>query len=175
MNVFVLNTGRCGSTTFFKACEHITNYSAGHETRSKFVGYGRLGYSENHIEVDNRLSWFLGRLDFAYGDSAFYVHLFRNIDDVLKSFEKRIRAPSIIHAYKTSICMGSRNTTDRKVCEDYYNTVNQNIALFLKDKTRKMKFYIDLASEMFGKFWEEIGAEGDFKAAMKEFSIRYNQ
>lgn len=31
MNVFVLCTGRCGATTFHRACEHIENYSAGHD------------------------------------------------------------------------------------------------------------------------------------------------
>ena len=78
MNVFILNTGRCGSSTFIKACHHITNYTSGHETMSSQVLDARLGYSENHIEADNRLSWFLGRLDQKFGSEAFYVHLSRD-------------------------------------------------------------------------------------------------
>ena len=74
-NVFVLCTGRCGSTTFVQACQHIENYTASHESKISLLGDQRLEYSQNHIEVDNRLSWFLGSLDKKYGDNAFYVHL----------------------------------------------------------------------------------------------------
>ena len=63
MNVFVLNTGRCGSVTFIEACRHIHHYSAAHESRATYIGEQRLAYAANHIEADNRLCWFLGRLD----------------------------------------------------------------------------------------------------------------
>ena len=56
MNVFVLCTGRCGSTTFACACRHIENYTAAHESRSHLAGPERFAYPEDHIEVDNRLS-----------------------------------------------------------------------------------------------------------------------
>ena len=32
MRVFVLCTGRSGSTTFVRACQHIDNYTASHES-----------------------------------------------------------------------------------------------------------------------------------------------
>ena len=92
MNVFVLCTGRSGSTTFYRACRHITNYSAGHELNTSEVGRARLDYPEDHIEVDNRLSWLLGRLDQAYGDRAFYVHLTREEEPTARSFDRRGRA-----------------------------------------------------------------------------------
>lgn len=75
MNIFVLNTGRCGSTTLIKACRHITNYSEAHESRCAMLGRERLNYPPNHIEADKRLVWLLGRLDKEYGDDALYVHL----------------------------------------------------------------------------------------------------
>lgn len=65
MNIFVLCTGRSGSKTFIKACNHITNYTCGHESRAKRAKLEsrlNLDYPPNHIEADNRLSWFLGRL-----------------------------------------------------------------------------------------------------------------
>jgi len=74
-NIFVLSTGRCGSTTFYKACSHFSNYTSGHETLSSKLGIQRFAYPAFHIESDNRLSWLLGRLDTEYGNSAFYVHL----------------------------------------------------------------------------------------------------
>jgi len=66
-HVFVLCTGRCGSVSFAKACGHFTNYTAGHDTNRQ-PGPARLDYSARHIEIDNRLAWFLGGLDERYGD-----------------------------------------------------------------------------------------------------------
>ena len=89
MNVFVLCTGRCGSTTFARAAEHATNFSVGHESRKRLIGAERFAYADNHIEVDNRLSWMLGRLDDHYGERARYVHLTREREAVARSFLQR--------------------------------------------------------------------------------------
>lgn len=71
MNVFVLCTGRCGSTTFIESARHISNYSAGHETRTYLTGAARFDYPQSHIEADNRLSWLLGRLNKTFGGGRF--------------------------------------------------------------------------------------------------------
>jgi hypothetical protein len=159
MNVFILNTGRCGSLTFSRACRHITRPE-------------RLNYPDNHIEADNRLSWFLGGVDSKYGDSAVYVHLMRNRTDTAKSFMRRY-PHSIIKAYRQAILKGSSDNP-MAICLDYCETVDSNIESFLEDKTRKMDFRIESAKEDFVRFWEMIGAEGDMEAALAEFDIRYN-
>ena len=58
---------------------------------------------------------------------------------------------------------------------DYCNTVNSNIALFLKDKSKKMNFELEKAKEKFEDFCALIGAEGDIDSAIKEFDISYNK
>lgn len=172
-NVFVLSTGRCGSTTFTKACTHFSNYTSGHETLSKYLGDDRFSYPSRHIESDNRLSWLLGRLDRAYGDSAFYVHLTREPEKVAASFAKRKRG--IILAYQgKGIIMGCVEDDQYKIALDYIETVNENIRLFLKDKSKKMRFRLEAASDDFGVFYDRIGAEGDFGAAIKEFEFSHN-
>ncbi len=175
MNVFVLCTGRCGSTTFAKACSHIRNYNTSHESRCGFIGDERFDYPENHIEVDNRLAWLLGRLDNAYGDAAYYVHLKRRDQAVAKSFTRRYGG-GIIKAYRGGgILMGLAESTDpMRVSLDYCQTVNDNITLFLKDKTKKMVFDLESYQRDFEKFWDETGAEGDVALALSEFSITYN-
>ena len=92
MRVFVLNTGRCGSMTTIKACEHLTNYTAGHETRTGAIGDRRLDYPDRHVEADNRLSWFLGILGERFGDGPLYVHLRRDPEEVAASFLRRWRS-----------------------------------------------------------------------------------
>ncbi|NLL84777.1 MAG: hypothetical protein GX230_11145 [Lentisphaerae bacterium] len=174
MNVFILNTGRCGSTTFIKASSHITNFSSGHETLAGTLGEGRLAYADNHIEADNRLSWFLGRLDNAYGDNAFYVHLSRNRQAVAKSYGQRIEG-GIIRAYRRGMLMRlPQRYPPEIIAGDYCDTVTANIELFLKDKTRKMAMQLENIEQQFPIFWQAIGAEGDLQAAMAEWQVTHN-
>jgi len=174
MNIFILNTGRCGSTTFIKACEHITNYTAAHESLCRCIGDQRLAYPGNHIEADNRLSWFLGRLDASYGDSAFYVHLSRDVNATVESFSRR-DGFGIIKAYKEGILLeGQADQTSHDIALDYINTVESNIEYFLKDKTNKMNFSLESAADDFKLFWEQIHAQGDLQKALLEWDVNYN-
>ena len=174
MNVFILNTGRCGSSTFIKACHHITNYTSGHETMSSQVLDARLGYSENHIEADNRLSWFLGRLDQKFGSEAFYVHLSRDKSATVRSFEARA-GRGIIKAYQKGILTRTGQSADvSEICADYVETVTANIECFLKDKPQKMVIELESIESGFVDFWSKIGAEGDLDKAREELYVKHN-
>lgn len=174
MNIFILNTGRAGSTTFINACGHITNYTSAHESRIGVVGESRLDYPPNHIEADNRLAWFLGRLEKAYGDSAMYVHLKRDDAEIARSFLNRYHR-GIINAYKNGILLGTPvNTDPLAVSLDYCDTVNRNIEFFLNGKSRQMNFSLANAKGDFQTFWNLIGAEGDLEAALAEFDVKHN-
>lgn len=176
-HVFVLCTGRCGSTTFARACGHMTNWSAAHESRCHLLGPNRLDYPRGHIEVDNRLSWLLGRLDDRFGHRAFYVHLQRDTNATAESFVKR-SDKGILRAYRADILMGAvknnPNTPTIDFCLDYCHTVNANIELFLKDKPYQMQFQLESACDDFAEFWKRIGADGDLDAALKEWDTPYN-
>ena len=54
MRVFILCTGRTGSTTIIKAARHIKNYTADHESLARKFGEDRFKYPDNHIEADNQ-------------------------------------------------------------------------------------------------------------------------
>jgi hypothetical protein len=174
MNIFILNSGRCGSTTFIQACKHISNYSAGHETRLRLIGPARLAYPDNHIEADNRLCWLLGRLDRAFGDQARYVHLSRERDATAASFAQRDDF-GIMKAYREGILLdGEPGQTSRQLADDYLDTVEANIELFLRDKSQTMRLRLEHARQDFTDFWDWIGAQGDLKAALAEWGTRYN-
>jgi len=174
MNVFILNSGRCGSSTFIKACQHITNYSCAHESLLSETGHRRFDYPSNHIEADNRLSWLLGRLDQAYGDDAFYVHLQRNIQDTAASFARRIDF-GILKAYEQGILMHDTHRLPADaVAHDYLQTVDSNIQLFLKDKSARMDISLETVATDFTEFWHRINAQGDLEAALREWGIHYN-
>jgi hypothetical protein len=174
MNVFILNSGRCGSTTFIRACQHITNYTCAHESLIAETGPRRLNYPANHIEADNRLSWFLGRLDQAYGDDAFYVHLHRNTQDTIASFARRIDF-GILKAYEQGILLHDEHRLPaEEVASDYLQTVNSNIRHFLKDKSACMDVSLESVETDFAEFWQRIDAQGDRDAALREWVIHYN-
>lgn len=176
-NVFVLCTGRCGSVTFAQAADHITNATTGHETRSHLLGPARMAYPPGHIEVDNRLSWVLGRLDQAYGRDAFYVHLLRDPQAVAASFAARMDR-GIMQAYANDILMAAArknpDATPLDFAMDYVQTVTVNITQFLRDKPRKMIFRLDNAATDMSRFWDAIGAEGDLAAACAAMRVKHN-
>ena len=124
--------------------------------------------------MDNRLSWFLGRLDRAFGDDAFYVHLKRDDLETARSFLRRYDS-GIVKAYRTGILMGTpRDEDPLHVCLDYCETVNANIEAFLKDKTKKINVALENAKEDFRSFWDLIRAEGDLAAALSEWDTFHN-
>lgn len=179
MRVFILGTGRNGSSTIIKACQHITNFTSSHESRTKRLGTERLAYPDQHIEADNRLSWHIGELDRLYGKEAFYVYLKRERKKVAESSMRRFYQPiSIIDSYCGGIKMIPPEKLNREerlqACYDYVDTVNANIELFLKDKPHQAVVNLESIAEDFEQLWERIGAQGDVSAALAEFKHAYN-
>ena len=185
MNVFVLSTGRSGSETFARACRCISNYSVEHESRRAarveqgLLAYSSLEYPTNHIEVDNRLSWFLGTLDKVYGDSAFYVHLIRDQQEVARSLLQR-GINSILFSYAWGPLQYYSRThalpdeLKYQVGLQYWQMVNDNIELFLRDKTQKLTIWLPDMQQTYPRFWEAIGAQGDLEVAMAEWDTHHN-
>ena len=176
-NIFVLCTGRCGSTTLARGCAHFDNYTCDHEGRSHLTGTDRFASPPNHIEIDNRLSWLLGRLDRHWGDTAFYVHLIRDKEAVAQSFAKRA-GQGILKAYRHDILMKaptrSFDTPLIDFCRDYVDTVTENIRLFLRDKTHVMGMTLETMGADFDNFCDRIGATGDLDAARASLTERHN-
>ncbi|MDN5744085.1 MAG: hypothetical protein L0H31_03070 [Nocardioidaceae bacterium] len=179
-NVFVLCTGRCGSVTFATACGHLSNFTAGHETRSGKIGKARMAYPKGHIEADNRLSWHLALLGQRWDkDGAFYVHLKRDPDAVARSYARRWNGKyraSMIRAFGHGIVMRAKDWPEEKrvdVARFYADTVNANIEEFLKNRP-SMTVDLETIETDFPVFLDRIGAEGDLDAAIGEWSVRHN-
>lgn len=138
------------------------------------MGPRRFDYPLFHIESDNRLSWFLGRLDQKYGNKALYIHLTRNRHQTAVSFSKRSKR-GIMAAYEGGgILMGLQDADPYELALDYISTVDTNIRAFLKDKPHKMDFELEKGKRNFQMLWEEIRGEGNLEAGLAEFDIRHN-
>lgn len=176
-NVFVLCTGRCGSMTLSRAAAQLSNWSAGHESRTHLTGAARLAYPPRHVEVDNRLVWLLGRLERDWGDAAAYVHLTRDPEATAQSFVRR-RHQGILKGYREAILARSarRNPGALPIdfARDYVDTATENIRHFLRDKSHVLPMRLESLSEDWPRFCDWIGAEGDLQAAATEIATRHN-
>ena len=194
MRAFVLCTGRCGSTTFARACDHITNFSSGHETNIAAID-DRLRYPDQHIEVDSRLAWFLGELGATYPEAVVYVHLLRDDDAVVRSYMKRVpdvwsrrgrvvdswrratgrRRLTIGDAFSHGIIMRQRLNVGEleRALHVMVQTINSNIVEFLRNRPH-ITITIADPEAPFRRFWSLIDARGDLTQAIDEFTVRYN-
>ncbi len=181
MRVFVLSTGRCGSTTFARACQHLSNYTSAHESNASAKLFDqRFDYPDRHIETDNRLSWFLGELGARFDDTdPLYVHLTRDPEAVAASFRMRWDSTwtgGIIGAFAHGLLMTSEEWPEHErmdVCRFYVRTVNSNITEFLRSR-RSIHISLENIESDFESFLERICAEGDLEAATREWSTRHN-
>ncbi|GAA2301398.1 hypothetical protein GCM10009853_067300 [Glycomyces scopariae] len=180
-NVFVLCTGRCGSVTFAASCEHLDNYTVGHESLAKTIGPDRFAYPSDHIEVDNRLAWHLGRLAAEFdGRDVKYVHLLRDPEEVARSLLDRWNSPyraSMIRAYGHGVVMRMHDWPEAEridVCRDFVATVTANIEDFLEGRD-SMTVRTEKAVETMPDVFDWIGAEGDIDAALAEWGRRHNE
>lgn len=181
MRVFVLSTGRCGSVTFARACGHALSHTSGHETNAGRIGAARFSYPDQHIEVDNRLSWFLGDLGRRFSPTrTLYVHLTRDREEVARSFVARwdsAYAASIIRAFANGIVMEGRAWPEQRrieVCQAYVDTVTANIEHFLATQPHHLHVSLKTAERDFAAFWDRCGLEGDREAALAEWTVRHN-
>jgi hypothetical protein len=182
VNIFVLSTGRCGSTAFSKACEHITNYTTGHESRYRYLGPARFAFPDDHIETDFRLAYHLGQLH-SYFPDAFYVHLKRDRVAVARSYiRKYFKRPSPYGQGRAWYEIYSRPLPEEKtipyVMLGMVDAINANIEHFLEGDAGAGMGFIPIEIEdiatTFTLFWRGIGAEGDIDAALAEFDKNHN-
>ena len=179
MRVFILAPERSGTTTFYKACKHITNYVTSHETnQNSLAKHLNMTYPDNHIEIDNRLVFNLGYLDRFYGDSVFvvlYRPIYKNIYSLMKRFHDR---GSIVEGYMDNIIGVRPELASEKEKHQaawcYTVSTRNNIRLFLKGKKDIFTILIEDPEVNFIKFWKFIGAEGDLQAALNEFRVKHN-
>jgi len=174
MNVFVLCTGRCGSVTFSKACSHLTNYTAGHESRYRCLSADRMQFPDQHIEVDLRLAWYPGLLDVCYGNQAFYVHLWRDPELVADSYVRRFNRRQKAMSRSWYEMLGKPDPALLPdVMLDMVTVMNSNIDFYLRDK-EFMTIDISMANTRFLEFCDRVGAVGDMDHALAEFNVYHN-
>lgn len=160
-----------------KALGHATNYTVGHESRANQVK-GRLRYPDQHIEVDNRLVWFLGELDARFPE-AVWVHLVREREKVVESYTHRFNVRGgIMPAFASGVLRrGPARPGERlEIARLYIDTVTTNILQFLdrKKQDKVVHMRIEYPYAGFERLWRTLGIEGDLVKACAELRQHYN-
>lgn len=163
--MFVVGTGRCGSVSFAVACQHITNFTAAHETDNY-----ELVYPDDHIEVNAMLRAPMAVLMDRY-PNARWVHLIRERSACVPSLE------ALAHG-EVVRCYGRINRTTipedhRAEAEAYYDYENAAIAAML-ERRESMTFRLENRFQDWKRFWSWIGAEGNLKASLYSWSFKRN-
>jgi len=167
MRIFVLGTGRCGSTTFSKACSHITNYTSGHETCR---GQVNIKYPDNHIEIDPHLVWNLPLLKLKY-KGAYFVHLLRERDACIASLSRRVSTKNLWIPFVYQKKSPSPEEI-KKAASNFYDNINLNISILCPEA---FIFKLETWKIAFPRFWRVIEAKGGLGEALAEFKIFYNK
>jgi len=174
MRVFIIGTGRCGTTTIWKAAQHITNYTAGHETKPGVIGRYK-GYPDNHIESDGHLIWTVPRLVAKYPDAKFAV-LRRDRKDLIDSLARRYYMQGILrlfHADKRHKEKQAREEAAAWLVDCMYAYAERFLAAQFKCDFRIFNLE-KMKTGDWVRFWDWIGAEGDFDKSLKEWDIKHN-
>lgn len=176
--MFVLSPGRSGSMTFAEACKHMTNFTAAHESRAEQIGSRRFDYPNQHIEVDNRLTWLLGGLAANEKPGDRYVWLRRDVEAVAASFLRRwtgTRRAGIIEAFAHAIIMQPNEWPEEAkadLARFYVDSVEANIAEFVEDR-ECVNVWLG-SHDDFERFWKWVGAEGDLTTALSTWATPHN-
>lgn len=163
MNIFVVGTGRCGTTSFAEACRYMSSFTVGHETNA--VG---LRYPTNHIEVNSQLTWRTPALIQKYPE-ALWVHLIR---------ERESCAESIAQMGGGSVVAGLQQLYPSLYPDDpleaariFYDMANDVIVATIP---RRKILFLETIQEEWPSFWKWACAEGDYDGSLASWSVKKN-
>jgi len=169
MRVFVVGTGRCGSVTFARACEHMTNFTTGHE--EVFCKPDKLVWPDQHVAVGPM--WPLVPLLRRAWPDLVLVHLIRT--DVAEFIESYMtlegsRGPTIDVWADLYVGAPISDAERRGRCLLFHASTNELIRALGPDLTVRLEH----GRDDFARFWDHVGARGDRDGALAEWSVKHN-
>lgn len=130
-NIFIISPGRTATYAMSKAFSNVSDYTCAHESRVGFFNDQRINYPDNHIELDNRLSFYLPQLTRKYSKkNSLLVIVNRDRNSIAKSYNKRWRKINIMKAFSQGIHMNDLQSNNIDVCLAYVNYIYETIDYF---------------------------------------------
>lgn len=165
MRIFVTGTGRCGTSTFYQACCHATNFAAGHE--SKVGRIGDFSYEDEVIEVSSQLVFFIPTLKQLYSEAK-WVHLVRDKNECVKSLATTCTMSMLFFSYRWYQAF---DVDPYLVAAAYYDAVTALCAALIPDA---FVIRLEAAKTSWKDCWEWMGCQGDFEKSLLTWQRKYN-
>lgn len=166
MRVFVTGTGRCGTSTFYQAARHCSNFSAAHESHAGNVQDDV--YPDNHIEVSAHLVFAIPMLRDSYPDAKW----------IILQREKRACTTSLVmECSPAMIGYGRQRFGIRdegqilEMVSGFYDDVHRFCKLLLPE-ARFVR--LEQARAEWRNIWNWLGLQGNFEASLAEWDRAYN-
>jgi hypothetical protein len=179
MRIFVVGTGRNGSSTFYHAASHATNFQVNHETwRSKSPSNSCYvdvrDKKRDQIEISSSVPFFIVQIMRKYPESKF-IHLVRRRtkcrDSLVEHHTSRMRA----WAWNW---FSDREPKMKNVAGAYYDATAESLhSLLPRDQTLTLP--LEEAKTRWAAVWEFMDCEPgvdspEFAASLAEWDRRYN-
>lgn len=162
--IFVVGTGRCGTTTFARACENARNRTVGHETCAGKV-YS-FEYPQKHIEVDAPLVFRMNDLR-RLNPGCRFVHLIRT--DRAACIESMVRYdPEICRAFGWMVYHFAECDALTGAAA-LYDTITR-----IPKGNDVLTVSLESIKENWSKCWEWMGCEGDFIKSLETWEHKFN-
>ena len=172
MNVFFVSPGRTGTKSISRVLKTIDGFTSLHESRVQELGESRIEYPDNHLESDNRLTWFMPQLTKKYSDKALLVIVHRDREEVARSYNDRWYKINIMKGYSQGILLRDLSDNNLDVCRDYVNHVYTTLDYFKDSWKNVIEMNIKDPDEGIRGVLEFIGKEDYFEEVIKELKTR---
>ncbi len=169
MRIFIVGTGRSGTSTIWQACRTIPGMQAGHESHVGTENVGNWDYPENHIEVSSQLIIGLPILKRKYPD-ALWVHVIREREACVSSLARQVGPAMDWFAHQW--WMFTAGVDRWAAAAAFYDSMNLTIVDLLPDDP--FTFHIERAHEQWPEFLRWAGLDCDPGPGQERLRRRYN-
>lgn len=179
MRTFVTGTGRCGSVTFARACDHATNVSVDHEEYRGFC------YPDGHVSINPQHRSCIRELVKRYPDAK-WIHLVRVDREACARSLVNLGRGAVLRAHyslypsstpfkryvaPSSLTPAQLLTVARRFYDDWNAIIEDQLSVSGVDAKR---LELEHAADQWTKLWEWMGLEGNREASTLEWRTRHN-
>lgn len=165
--VFVVGTGRCGTSTFYQACLHATNYLSRHEAYA--IGDCPPFFFPEHpsIEIGSTLTMFIPRLKRRF-PQARWVHLQRERQACCESIARECHEESVGFAKRW---LWKSEINPVRAAEIFYDSVNDLCQSLLPEA---FHLQLETVEQQWLDCWKFMNCVGDFSSSLSVWRRKYN-
>lgn len=168
MRVFVVGTGRCGTSTFYQAARTLEGFTAGHESTAGHLPSWE--FPDHHIEVASQLVYGIPWLRRRYPE-ALFVHLVRDREPCVRSLARQCWDSMAAFSRQWFLCDHPADVA--MAAAQFYDLTNELIVALCPPE-RTMRIRMEELRQQWPEFCRRIGTEWNRELADDILGRSYN-